>query len=172
MNVFQVELVNKAEVERALSAFSQNFETTMHNIVSNAQHHFVENVARYSGSRTITESIKVSYFEGSLTAEITSPVALYKERGTRPHKIRPRFMRALYWSGASSPVASVNHPGTQAEPFFAKACETTLLQVKSDVTEALGRLSRWPKQPAVSKQSSTVKSAIAKFFGRRFGGRK
>lgn len=47
--------------------------------------------------------------------------ALYVERGTRPHLIVPSQKRALYWRGASHPVARVNHPGTRARPFLAPA---------------------------------------------------
>lgn len=47
--------------------------------------------------------------------------ALAVEFGTRPHIIRPRNKRALYWKGARSPVAYVNHPGTRAQPFLRPA---------------------------------------------------
>lgn len=42
--------------------------------------------------------------------------------GSRPHVIRPRNRQALafYWpkKGATVVLASVNHPGTQPNPFF------------------------------------------------------
>lgn len=42
--------------------------------------------------------------------------------GSRPHVIRPRTRQALafYWpkKGATVVLASVNHPGTQPNPFF------------------------------------------------------
>lgn len=39
---------------------------------------------------------------------------------TRPHKINARPGKALFWPGASHPVASVNHPGSTipARPFL------------------------------------------------------
>lgn len=43
------------------------------------------------------------------------PVFEYIEKGTRPHIIRPRFKQALFWPGASHPVALVHHPGTAAQ---------------------------------------------------------
>lgn len=47
--------------------------------------------------------------------------ALPVEFGTRPHVIRPRNAKALYWKGARHPVAYVNHPGTRAQPFLRPA---------------------------------------------------
>jgi hypothetical protein len=50
-----------------------------------------------------------------LYAEIGSAVkyAGYLERGTRPHVIRPRQKKALFWKGAEHPVRLVHHPGTR-----------------------------------------------------------
>jgi hypothetical protein len=47
------------------------------------------------------------------------------EFGTSPHVIKPRYKQALYWPGASHPVAQVNHPGTAAKPFLRPAIEMT-----------------------------------------------
>lgn len=38
--------------------------------------------------------------------------------GTRPHEIRPKNARALFWPGASYPVMVVHHPGFKGRPFF------------------------------------------------------
>lgn len=45
----------------------------------------------------------------------------YVELGTRPHEIRPRTKKALYWPGAQHPVAKVDHPGTQPQPYLRPA---------------------------------------------------
>ena len=47
------------------------------------------------------------------------------EFGTSPHVIKPRYKQALFWPGAAHPVASVNHPGTRAQPFLRPAIELT-----------------------------------------------
>ena len=44
----------------------------------------------------------------------TDPVFLYQDLGTRPHLIRPRRKRALWWATARHPVRLVRHPGTPA----------------------------------------------------------
>lgn len=46
---------------------------------------------------------------------------LYVEYGTAPHVITPKNKKALYWPGARHPVARVNHPGTNAQPFLRPA---------------------------------------------------
>lgn len=55
-------------------------------------------------------------------AEIDVDYAMVVTQGSRPHVIRPRNKQALsfYWPkrGATVVLASVNHPGTEANPFF------------------------------------------------------
>lgn len=45
------------------------------------------------------------------------------EFGTRPHEIRPRTKRALWWPGAPHPMARVWHPGTAPTENMAEALE-------------------------------------------------
>lgn len=45
--------------------------------------------------------------------------------GTRPHIIRPRHRRALFWPGARRPVLFVRHPGTKPNDFPARAFDRT-----------------------------------------------
>jgi HK97 gp10 family phage protein len=52
---------------------------------------------------------------------ISAPHWHFVEYGTRPHIIRPRTKKALWWPGAAHPVSQVRHPGTQAQPFIRPA---------------------------------------------------
>ena len=45
------------------------------------------------------------------------------EFGTRPHIIRAKNKKALYWKGATHPVKQVNHPGSKAKPYLIPAFE-------------------------------------------------
>ena len=45
------------------------------------------------------------------------------EFGTRPHLIKPKNKKALYWKGASHPVKTVRHPGSKAKPYLIPAFE-------------------------------------------------
>ncbi|GAB3213319.1 hypothetical protein GCM10027294_43760 [Marinactinospora endophytica] len=48
--------------------------------------------------------------------------AVFVEWDTRPHEIRPRTARALWWPGAAHPVAArVWHPGTAGQHTMARA---------------------------------------------------
>lgn len=47
--------------------------------------------------------------------------AKYVEWDTRPHIIRPRVKKALFWPGAAHPVAIVRHPGTTGQHIMARA---------------------------------------------------
>lgn len=44
------------------------------------------------------------------------------EEGSKPHIIKPKNAKALYWKGAAHPVKEVHHPGTKGF----KTIETTL----------------------------------------------
>jgi len=58
--------------------------------------------------------------------------------GTRPHTIRPRDRKALYWPGAKHPVKSVRHPGSKipARPFLVIQDEDWT-EIKAAVTDYL-----------------------------------
>jgi len=52
-----------------------------------------------------------------------TPYAFIVHEGSRPHDIRPRFKKALYWKGALHPVKVVHHPGTKANPFIERTVD-------------------------------------------------
>lgn len=60
---------------------------------------------------------------GGWRIEATARHSWWVERGTRPHIIRPKVKKALFWPGAGHPVASVRHPGTAATHNMAEALE-------------------------------------------------
>jgi hypothetical protein len=43
--------------------------------------------------------------------------------GSKPHIIRPKAAKALYWKGALHPVRSVNHPGNRPNDFVGRTRE-------------------------------------------------
>jgi hypothetical protein len=57
---------------------------------------------------------------GVIEAKVDTDYAQYVSGGTRPHKITARNKSALRftWKGQTVIVRSVNHPGTQANPWF------------------------------------------------------
>jgi len=50
-----------------------------------------------------------------------APYCYFVTDGTRPHDIKPKNGKALFWPGASHPSKVVHHPGTKSNPFVDKA---------------------------------------------------
>ena len=59
------------------------------------------------------------------------------EFGTRPHLIKPKNKKALYWKGAKHPVKSVNHPGSKAKPYLIPAFESEKDNLIKDLKEVI-----------------------------------
>ena len=78
-------------------------------------------------------SVKTGHLRRGITTDIgnmevtvhTSNIKYARgvEEGTRPHVIRAKNKKALYWKGAKHPVKSVRHPGSRAKPFLIPAFE-------------------------------------------------
>jgi len=77
---------------------------------------------------------KVS-FTGSLESD--SPIAGVIEFGSRPHIIRPKNNKLLFWPGAKYPVKEVKHPGTPAFRVLGDAVEEASLQTGEIFEKAL-----------------------------------
>lgn len=63
-------------------------------------------------------SIRPSFSRLRATIEPHKKYAIYVHEGTRPHEIRPKTKKALFWKGALHPVRRVQHPGTKGVPFM------------------------------------------------------
>lgn len=61
------------------------------------------------------------------------------EEGTRPHTIKARGKRALYWKGARHPIKSVKHPGSKAKPYLIPAFESE----KEVIVKDIERIIKW-----------------------------
>ena len=59
------------------------------------------------------------------------------EEGTRPHTIRAKGKRALYWKGAKHPVKSVRHPGSKAKPYLIPAFESEKEAIIKDIKKII-----------------------------------
>lgn len=86
-------------------------------------HRWVQRKApRKTGRFKSSIQLNIQSFGGSVWHSLG--IASYGDMiidGTRPHKITPSGKKALYWSGASHPVKSVNHPGTKPNPIYDEA---------------------------------------------------
>ena len=59
------------------------------------------------------------------------------EEGTRPHTIRAKNKKALYWKGVKHPVKSVRHPGSRAKPFLIPAFEKEKEVIMKDLEKVI-----------------------------------
>lgn len=77
---------------------------------------------------------------GASHAEIVftaSDIARFVIDGTRPHEIRPKTAKALFWEGADHPVAIVHHPGTRPNDFVKRAIDPLRPAIQDALNEAL-----------------------------------
>jgi len=59
------------------------------------------------------------------------------EFGTKPHIIKPKNKKALYWKGAKHPVKIVKHKGSRAKPYLIPAFENTKDNFIKDLEEVI-----------------------------------
>ena len=92
------------------------------NIERNAKQNIENNRSVKTGHLWRHISTKVGNMEVTVHTSNVKYARLVEE-GTRPHIIRPKNKKALYWEGARRPVRSVRHPGSKAKPFLIPAFE-------------------------------------------------
>ena len=95
--------------------------TSTLNVESNAKKNLTNNKSVDTGLLRNSINSKISTFEGVVSTN--TKYARIVEEGSRPHIIRPKKKKALYWAGASHPVRQVNHPGTKPKPYMIPAFE-------------------------------------------------
>jgi hypothetical protein len=57
------------------------------------------------------------------------------EEGSKPHIIRAKNKKALYWRGAKHPVKQVNHPGTKGKPIIEPTINSNKEKIKQAVID-------------------------------------
>ena len=105
--------------------------------------------ARAKRNITNNGSVKTGHLRRGVTTDIgnmevtvhTSNIKYARgvEEGTRPHTIRAKNKKALYWKGAKHPVKSVRHPGSRAKPFLIPAFE----KEKEVIMKDLEKIVKW-----------------------------
>ena len=105
--------------------------------------------ARAKRNITNNGSIKTGHLRRGITTDVgnmevtvhTSNIKYARgvEEGTRPHTIRAKNKKALYWKGAKHPVKSVRHPGSKAKPFLIPAFE----KEKEVIMKDLEKIIKW-----------------------------
>lgn len=85
------------------------------------------NVRQRAAHKTgaLQRSIQQSISYPSATVEVLEKYGAFVEDGTKPHIIRPKNKKALFWKGALNPYKVIRHPGTRAKPFFKPGVEAS-----------------------------------------------
>lgn len=60
------------------------------------------------------------------------------EEGSKPHVIRAKNKKALFWPGAAHPVRQVNHPGTRPYPIIKPTIDRNYPQIKRTILDYWG----------------------------------
>ncbi len=96
-------------------------------------------------SSVLTNSIAPDAIEGTFDGGNLSVVVgagaaygIYVERGTRPHRIKPRYRKSLRWPVEGGFVFSrgVRHPGTRGTHFLANALDSRLGEIDEAMQDA------------------------------------
>ena len=111
-------------------------------VVKNSAFNIERNAKSSASVKTGHLKRSISTKMGDMEATIHTSNLKYApmvEFGTRPHIIRAKNKKALYWKGARHPVKSVRHPGSKAKPYLIPAFE----KEKDQFLEKLKEVIRW-----------------------------
>ena len=131
---FAVELIELSE--KSKDNVQKAVKKSAFNIESQAKKNLASNKSVVTGHLRRSIATKM----GDLEAIIhTSNVkyAVIVEKGSKPHIIRPKNKKALYWEGAKRPVKLVNHPGSKAKPYLIPAFESEKDKFIENLKEAI-----------------------------------
>ena len=127
-----------------LKAKSEEDEKKIQKVLKNSamtiQKNAISNLTNNGSVNTGHLRRSISTKMGDMEATIHTSNLKYApmvEFGTRPHIIRAKNKKALYWKGATHPVKQVNHPGSKAKPYLIPAFEKEKDQFLEKLKEAI-----------------------------------
>ena len=133
---FAVELIELSEKSR--DNVQKAIKKSAFNIEANAKKNLAANKSVVTGHLRRSIATKMGDLEATIhTSNVKYAVIV--EKGSKPHVIRPKNKKALYWKGAKRPVKLVNHPGSKAKPYLEPAFESE----KDNFIENLKEAIKW-----------------------------
>ena len=120
LDKFSVYLKTKSEEDE------KKIQKVLKNSAMTIQKNAISNLTNNGSVNTGHLRRSISTKMGDMEATIHTSNLKYApmvEFGTRPHIIRAKNKKALYWKGAAHPVKQVNHPGSKAKPYLIPAFE-------------------------------------------------
>ena len=131
---FAVELTELSEKSR--DNIQKAVKKSAFNIESQAKRNLASNKSVVTGHLRRSIATKMGDLEATIhTSNVKYAVIV--EKGSRPHIIRPKNKKALYWKGAKRPVKLVNHPGSKAKPYLEPAFESEKDKFIENLKEAI-----------------------------------
>ena len=131
---FAVELTELSEKSR--DNVQKAIKKSAFNIETNAKKNLASNKSVVTGHLRRGIATQIGDMEATIhTSNIK--YASMVEFGTKPHIIRAKNKKALYWKGASHPVKQVNHPGSKAKPYLIPAFESEKDKFIENLKEAI-----------------------------------
>ena len=123
--MYELEIPNLKKLEDLLKRYPQIAEKRLQEGITIAAAEIMKNATRDTvpwKTGNLVHSFGTAF--GRLFAYVgpnrfsRAPYAYGVHEGTKPHIIRPVHAKALFWPGASHPVAQVNHPGSKPNRFM------------------------------------------------------
>ena len=125
-----------------LGELPDEIKDNIRKVVKNSAFNIERNAKSSASVKTGHLRRSISTKMGDMEATIHTSNLKYApmvEFGTRPHIIRAKNKKALYWKGAKHPVKQVNHPGSKAKPYLIPAFE----KEKDQFLEKLKEVIEW-----------------------------
>jgi len=113
-------------------------EAALQNSATKIQSSVRDRAPHRTGS--LQRSVLATVSSDQATVRVEERYGIFVEEGTQPHIITPVNKKALFWSGAFSPVKSVMHPGTKAQPFFTPGVDASRPYIVDTFTKVMERL--------------------------------
>lgn len=110
----------------------------LQNSVTLTQKNIREEAPHKTGA--LQRSILTSISYPSASVKTQEKYGAFVEDGTRAHVIMPKTKKALFWTGAANPYRAVHHPGTKANPFFARGVAKSETGILDQFTKVIERL--------------------------------
>ena len=127
-----------------LKGTSENIRSDVQKVIKKAGFNIERNAKL---NITNNGSVKTGHLRRGITTDVgnmevtvhTSNIKYARgvEEGTRPHTIRAKNKKALYWKGAKHPVKQVNHPGSKAKPYLIPAFNSEKDKIIEDLKEVI-----------------------------------
>lgn len=144
---FEVRIENMARIQAKLKKFPEVTEKHLQRAISlsGAAVHkgAVRGVVPWkTGNLVQSFGVVLGRLYASIAPNRSTPAkyAIYVHEGTRPHIIRAKTAKGLFWKGAAHPVKQVKHPGTKPNRFMPRILKDADPKIQAIFKKALASI--------------------------------